>query len=155
MLRAKISQAPRLLCNDTHIAAHRKLRTIGQDKLNVTLRQLPGIGSARLAKGWDGATTETSGTFSRRSFVSTGGVSGSVPITPTLQFEDGYRDSTQWLDVTLLSRLNNKRTGCIIIVMQRLHEDDLVGHVLPARRLDGALVPAIARRPPGGAALRS
>jgi hypothetical protein len=72
-----------------------------------------------------------------------------------LQFEDGYRDSTQCLDVTLLSRLNNKRTGCIIIVMQRLHEDDLVGHVLPARRLDGALVPAIARRPPGGAALRS
>jgi hypothetical protein len=26
--------------------------------------------------------------------------------------------------------LNNKRTACIIIVMQRLHQDDLVGHVL-------------------------
>jgi hypothetical protein len=35
-----------------------------------------------------------------------------------------------WYDNTLLSRLNNKETGVIIIVMQRLHQDDLVGHVL-------------------------
>jgi len=35
-----------------------------------------------------------------------------------------------WYDNTLLSRLNSKETGVIIIVMQRLHEDDLVGHVL-------------------------
>lgn len=33
-------------------------------------------------------------------------------------------------DHTLITRLNDKRTGCIIIIMQRLHEDDLVGHVL-------------------------
>ena len=35
-----------------------------------------------------------------------------------------------WFDHTVVSRLNDKRTGCIIIVMQRLHEDDIVGHVL-------------------------
>ena len=35
-----------------------------------------------------------------------------------------------WYENTLLSRLNNKTAGCIIIVMQRLHQDDLVGHVL-------------------------
>src|SRR5262249_10991449 len=35
-----------------------------------------------------------------------------------------------WFDHSLYTRLNNKSTGCIIIVMQRLHEDDLVGHVL-------------------------
>ena len=33
-------------------------------------------------------------------------------------------------DRTLYSRLNEKGTGRIIIVMQRLHEDDLVGHLL-------------------------
>jgi predicted phage terminase large subunit-like protein len=31
---------------------------------------------------------------------------------------------------TILSRLDDKRTGAIIIVMQRLHEDDLVGRLL-------------------------
>ena len=36
----------------------------------------------------------------------------------------------QWYDHTLYSRLNDKQTGCIIVIMQRLHEDDLVGHVL-------------------------
>jgi predicted phage terminase large subunit-like protein len=35
-----------------------------------------------------------------------------------------------WFDNTLLSRLNSKEDGIIIIVMQRLHQDDLVGHVL-------------------------
>ena len=35
-----------------------------------------------------------------------------------------------WYDNTLLSRLNNKENGIIIIVMQRLHQDDLIGHVL-------------------------
>ena len=36
----------------------------------------------------------------------------------------------EWYDNTLLSRLNDKARGCIIIIMQRLHQDDLVGHVL-------------------------
>lgn len=35
-----------------------------------------------------------------------------------------------WFDNTLLGRFNNKMNGAIIIVMQRLHQDDLVGHVL-------------------------
>src|SRR5258706_7612912 len=35
----------------------------------------------------------------------------------------------EWYDNTLLSRLNSKETGVIVIVMQRLHQDDLVGHV--------------------------
>ena len=33
---------------------------------------------------------------------------------------------------TLLSRLNNPAEGKILLVMQRLHEDDLVGHLLEA-----------------------
>ena len=35
-----------------------------------------------------------------------------------------------WYDNTLLSRLNDKSNGCIVILMQRLHQWDLVGHVL-------------------------
>lgn len=36
----------------------------------------------------------------------------------------------EWFDNTLRSRLNNARTGAIMLVMQRMHEDDLTGHAL-------------------------
>ena len=35
-----------------------------------------------------------------------------------------------WFGATLLPRLNEKKTGAIVIVTQRLHVDDLVGHVV-------------------------
>lgn len=35
-----------------------------------------------------------------------------------------------WYGGSLVSRLNNKKTGSIVVVMQRLHEDDLAGHLL-------------------------
>jgi predicted phage terminase large subunit-like protein len=35
-----------------------------------------------------------------------------------------------WIDTTLRSRLNNKQTGVIIVVMQRVHMDDLAGYLL-------------------------
>jgi predicted phage terminase large subunit-like protein len=38
--------------------------------------------------------------------------------------------TNDWFDNTLLSRLNDKKKGVVIVVMQRLHQDDLVGHVL-------------------------
>ena len=44
--------------------------------------------------------------------------------------ESGRKAVNEWYDHTLLSRLNDKAAGCIIIIMQRLHQDDLVGHVL-------------------------
>jgi hypothetical protein len=40
------------------------------------------------------------------------------------------RGANHWFDNTLMSRLNNPETGVIIIVMQRLHQDDLIGHLL-------------------------
>ncbi len=49
-----------------------------------------------------------------------------------------------WYDDTLCTRLNDKRTGCIIIVMQRLHEDDLVGHVVEQEQWEWVRLPAIA-----------
>jgi predicted phage terminase large subunit-like protein len=36
----------------------------------------------------------------------------------------------QWFNNTLLSRLDDKRTGAIVNVMQRVHQDDLTGFVL-------------------------
>jgi hypothetical protein len=55
------------------------------------------------------------------------------------------REATQrWFDNTLLSRLNDKAQGGIIIVMHRLHEDDLVGHVLKQQGWDVLSMLAIA-----------
>src|SRR6185312_3501262 len=53
------------------------------------------------------------------------------PLQPDKALSDARRNAVNdWYDNTLCSRLNHKLTGCIVIVMQRLHEDDLVGHVL-------------------------
>jgi hypothetical protein len=49
-----------------------------------------------------------------------------------------------WYDHTLYSRLNDKRRGAIVIIMQRLHEDDLVGHVLAQEPWEVVSFPAIA-----------
>jgi predicted phage terminase large subunit-like protein len=39
-------------------------------------------------------------------------------------------NTLEWFDNSLSTRLNNPRTGAIILVMQRLHEGDLTGHIL-------------------------
>ncbi len=58
---------------------------------------------------------------------------------------DTSRKATHtWFDNTLLSRLNDKTKGAIIIVMQRLHQDDLVGHVLEQENWEVLSLPAIA-----------
>jgi hypothetical protein len=36
--------------------------------------------------------------------------------------------ANQWFTNTLLSRLDDKRTGTIVVVMQRVHIDDLIGN---------------------------
>ena len=52
--------------------------------------------------------------------------------------------ANEWFDSTLYSRLNDKAKGAIVIVMQRLHEDDLVGYVLKREGWDVLSFPAIA-----------
>jgi predicted phage terminase large subunit-like protein len=49
-----------------------------------------------------------------------------------------------WYGGTLVSRLNDKQTGSIIVVMQRLHEDDLAGHLLQQGGWNHLNMPAIA-----------
>ena len=67
------------------------------------------------------------------------------PLKPEEALSETRRKKVnEWFDGALLTRLNNKVTGCIIIVMQRLHQDDLVGHVLEGGGWDVLSFPAIA-----------
>ena len=67
------------------------------------------------------------------------------PLKPEEALSDAQRQAANdWYDHTLYSRLNDKRRGAIVIVMQRLHEDDLVGHVLGQEEWDVVRFPAIA-----------
>jgi predicted phage terminase large subunit-like protein len=55
------------------------------------------------------------------------------PLKPTDAMSQSRRAAANdWFDSTLYSRLNDKTKGAIVIVMQRLHEDDLTGHVCKA-----------------------
>jgi|SRR5579862_319184 len=58
--------------------------------------------------------------------------------------ETRRKDANDWYFSTLSSRLNSKESGVIIIVMQRLHEDDLVGAVTERDRWEILSLPAIA-----------
>lgn len=53
------------------------------------------------------------------------------PIKPADAMSEARREGVaHWYETTLLSRLDDKRTGAIVLVMQRLHEDDLAGRLL-------------------------
>jgi predicted phage terminase large subunit-like protein len=69
------------------------------------------------------------------------------PLKPGDALSEPRRTAVNdWYDNTLLSRLNDKAKGCIVIIMQRLHQDDLVGHVLEQERWEVLSFPAIAER---------
>jgi len=55
------------------------------------------------------------------------------------------RDSVKhWFDGTVYSRLDNKAEDVIVLIMQRVHVDDLVGHVLENEEWTHINIPAIA-----------
>lgn len=69
------------------------------------------------------------------------------PLKPDEALSDSKRKSVnEWYDNTLLSRLNDKLTGCIVTLMQRLHQEDLVGHVLEQEDWEVLSFAAIAER---------
>jgi len=77
--------------------------------------------------------------------------------------ESARKRVIEWYTGSLVSRLNDKERGTIIAIMQRLHEDDLAGHVLrqggwvhlnlPAIACEDEIVPLgagkVHRRQPG------
>ena len=52
------------------------------------------------------------------------------PQKPDEALSELSRERTiDWFKNTVSTRLNDKSKGCFIVVMQRLHEDDLIGHL--------------------------
>lgn len=95
----------------------------------------PGARIGRRSASHDFRTTGGGGRYS----TSVGGTvtgmgSDFVIIDDPNKAEDAYSEAARqrtriWFDAVLSSRLNDKRTGVIIIVQQRVHEEDLSGHV--------------------------
>jgi predicted phage terminase large subunit-like protein len=67
------------------------------------------------------------------------------PMKPQdAQSESARQNLLQWYANTLMSRLDNKATDAIVVVMQRLHPDDLVGHLIEQDGWTVLNLPAIA-----------
>ena len=53
------------------------------------------------------------------------------PLKPSDAPNDGRRsDVNNWFHDTLLTRIDDMTAGAIVVVMQRLHDDDLTGYLL-------------------------
>jgi predicted phage terminase large subunit-like protein len=72
------------------------------------------------------------------------------PIKPDQARSDVEREAAnEWFRSTLISRLNDKRTGAIILVMQRMHQGDMMGFVQELCDWDAVSLPAIAQQDEG------
>lgn len=92
-------------------------------------------GGYRLATSVEGTLTGRGGNF--------------IIIDDAMKPTDGpsevrRRSVNEWFDNTVLSRTNNKETDAIIVLMQRLHENDLPGHLLERGGWDHISLPGIA-----------
>ena len=69
------------------------------------------------------------------------------PQKPEEALSEAHRSNAgQWFDTTLLSRLNSKSEGTVVVVMQRLHEDDLAGRLLEKGGWEHLKIPAISEQ---------
>ena len=100
----------------------------------------------------DFATTEGGFRFSTSvEGVLTGRGADLIIIDDPLKADDALSETRRravnnWFANTLLSRLNNREAGAIIIVMQRLHADDLVAFVQEKGQWDVLAFPAFAEQ---------
>lgn len=72
-----------------------------------------------------------------------------IIVDDPLKADDAISDkkraaANEWYRSTLLTRLDNKEKGAIVVVMQRLHMDDLAGHLLESGDWRHLNLPAIA-----------
>src|SRR5262249_52932396 len=115
-----------------------------------------GLFDTRLAKGREAVSDFETTVGGTRFTASVGGVlpgrgADIIIIDDPLKADDALsetrrRSVNQWFDNTLRSRLNSQKRGAIIIVMQRLHADDLVAHVQQHESWDVLSFPAIAEQ---------
>lgn len=67
------------------------------------------------------------------------------PLNPLQAMQHSARTQVNnWFEHTFLSRLNDKKRGAIVVVMQRLHAEDLSGHLLKKEGWHHLCLPAIA-----------
>jgi len=81
--------------------------------------------------------------------VLTGRGADFIIIDDPLKAEEAYSETArtsveEWFGRTLVSRLNSKARGAIVVVMQRLHEDDLSGVLLRKGGWRHICLPALA-----------
>src|SRR5438552_3055233 len=110
----------------------------------------------RLSKGREAVSDYETTDSGYRLSTSVGGVltgrgADIIIIDDPLKADDALseprrRSVNEWFDNTLRSRLNSQEKGAIIIVMQRLHADDLVAHVQKHESWDVLSFPAIAEQ---------
>ena len=55
--------------------------------------------------------------------------------------------ANDWFDQAFATRLNDKANGVIVVVMQRLHAEDLTGHLLAKGGWEHLCIPAVAEVP--------
>jgi predicted phage terminase large subunit-like protein len=110
----------------------------------------------RLSKGREAVSDYETTDSGYRLSTSVGGVltgrgADIIIIDDPLKADDALSDRcrrsvNEWYDNTPRSRLNSQEKGAIIIVMQRLHADDLVAHVQEHESWDVLSFPAIAEK---------
>jgi predicted phage terminase large subunit-like protein len=67
------------------------------------------------------------------------------PLNPLQAASEVMRKAANdWFDRTFSSRLNDKENGVIVLVMQRLHQEDLTGHLLAKGGWEHLCIPAVA-----------
>ena len=69
------------------------------------------------------------------------------PLGATYADDNNRRESMNaWYDQNIYQRLNRKQDGVVIVLMQRLHVDDLTGHLLKKDGWEVLSLPAIAMK---------
>jgi predicted phage terminase large subunit-like protein len=110
--------------------------------------------STRLSRGRNAAAEFETTAQGYRLATSLGGVvtgrgADLIVIDDPLKAEEAVsrarrEAANEWFDQTLYSRLDDKERGAIVLVMHRLHEDDLTSHVLAQEAWEVLRLPAIA-----------
>lgn len=92
-------------------------------------------GGTRLATSIDGMLTGRGGNF----------LVIDDPLKPSEALSSNQREAVnRWYDNTTVTRSNDKENGVKIVIMQRLNEDDLVGHLLRQGNWELLSLPAVA-----------
>jgi hypothetical protein len=69
------------------------------------------------------------------------------PLSPSHALDGQRRDAVNdWYDAEVRTRLNQRATGCVVVLMQRVHPEDLTAHLLAKEPFKHVSLPAIVSR---------